>query len=83
MKQHTYLGIIGICSFVLSAIQFIFICNFPMIGYLIFQGARGSYTPGSYKTNTPLDAYLLGFVLLTISIGIAAYICKEQKSLKS
>ena len=54
-----------------------------MIGYLIFQGARGSYTPGSYKTNTPIDAYLLAFVLLGISIATAVYLFKEQRATKS
>jgi len=79
MKQHTYLGIIGICSFVLSAIQFIFIGNFPMIGYLIFKGTRGSFSPRAYQSNVPLGAYLLAFALLGISIAVTVIILKKKE----
>ena len=80
MKRDTYIGIIGIVAFTFATIQSLFIACYPMIGYLIFQASKGSYSASSYRGNTPIVAYIVAIVLFAISIRARFVIGKSEST---
>jgi hypothetical protein len=80
MGKNTYLGILGILSFIFGTIQLMIIINYPMIGYLIFKAAHGDYSTAQYKRNIPTGAYIITFVLFTIAIIVPWFINKKKEN---
>ncbi|MEJ2649830.1 MAG: hypothetical protein P8016_15650 [Sedimentisphaerales bacterium] len=75
MNRNTYLGILGILSFIFGTIQLIIIISYPMLGYLIFKTTGGSYSVTQYKHNIPVGTYIITFVLFAIATTVTWIIC--------
>jgi len=78
MQRNTYLGILGIISFFFGIINLLFIINYPMIGYLVFKAAKGSYSIAQYKKSIPFESYAVTIVLFIVTTGIFLIISKDK-----